>query len=74
MAQVIVPHHDTLDADRRESQELMSTIGKLRTVRRKSPINLSSMHCALQEFSPIDHPERIEIGNAPGLFRVYELN
>lgn len=52
----------------------MSTIGKLRTVRRKSPINLSSMHCALQEFSPIDHPERIEIGNAPGLFWVYELN
>ncbi|WZB75786.1 hypothetical protein WJ972_06415 [Achromobacter insuavis] len=51
----------------------MSTIGKLRTVRRKSPINLSSMHCALQEFSPIDHPERIEIGNAPGLFWVYEI-
>ena len=74
MAQIIVSHHDALDADWRESQELMSTIGKLRTVRRKSPINLSSMHCALQEFSPIDHPERIEVGNAPGLFRVCELN
>lgn len=74
MAQIIVPHDDALDADRRESQELVSPIGKLRTVRRKSPINLSSMHCALQEFSPIDHPERIEVGNAPGLFRVCELN
>lgn len=47
MAQIIVPHDDALDADRRESQELVSPIGKLRTMCRKSPINLSSMHCAL---------------------------